>query len=261
MRVTMNYVQKGGPRPYYYANAHEKDFVPIDPQGVEMLDGRPLTSSVDIEGFQLLRHPSKVTDFSDHEAIAEHYNDEVLALVRKVSGADEVALTGRTIHRFSEKSGLAGSQDNSHPARFAHIDISGPEAAGMTKQPLSDGKQPRRVALFNVWRSVAGGTQDVPLAFCDSRSVRREDCVEADAHFDGEGPKWTMEAWAIAHSPDHRWYYFPDMSAEEAVIFKTYDSDAGKARFVAHGAFDNPLAPADCAPRHSLETRVRAMWR
>jgi len=257
----MNYVKNTGKRPCYYSTSHEKDWVPLDPHEVDMHDARSLDLSLDREGFRLTNHPSKVIDFMDDKQIDAIYNREVVDIVMELTGADEVRLTGRTLHRFSERSNLAGASDNSFPARFAHIDVSATEAEKMIKRSLPADRQPRRAAYFNAWRSIAGGTQDVPLAFCDSRTVKRQDCIEADAHFEQEdGSGWVMEAWAIAHNPDHRWYYFPDMTREEIVLFKTFDSDEAQARFVAHGAFENPICSSDAPPRHSLETRILAVW-
>jgi hypothetical protein len=49
----------------------------------------------------------------------------------------------------------------------------------------------------------------------------------------------------------------PEMRADEAVLIKCYDSaEAGTARFTAHSAFEDPIAPADVLPRESIELRT-----
>lgn len=61
----------------------------------------------------------------------------------------------------------------------------------------------------------------------------------------------------ITHRPTHRWFYFPDMQRNEALLLKGYDSlDDGRARFTAHTGLDNPSAPPDAAARESIETRT-----
>ena len=58
------------------------------------------------------------------------------------------------------------------------------------------------------------------------------------------------------HNPGQRWYYFPWMQADEALLFKTFDSETdGRARFTIHTSFEDPDAPADAPPRESIETR------
>ena len=58
-------------------------------------------------------------------------------------------------------------------------------------------------------------------------------------------------------SPAHRWYYYPRLRADEALLIKTYDSlEDGTARFSAHTAFDDPTAAAGAPPRESIEVRA-----
>lgn len=255
------YVARDGARPFYYANAHEKDRVPIDLRAMTVADARPLGTSIDVEGFELLRHASAITDWTDREALARVHCGEVAELIRARTGADAVQVTSPGILRFSEKSGKAGSSDNSHPARFAHIDINDDTAAQFAARG-SEGRPFRRCAAYNLWRALSPAPQDVPLAFCDARSLARDDLIVADAIFDppGGAPEWRFESWVVAHNPAHRWAFFPDLAVDEAVLFKTNDSDAALAHCVPHVAFDDPLAPEDAPPRISIEMRATAYW-
>ena len=66
-----------------------------------------------------------------------------------------------------------------------------------------------------------------------------------------------VEIYQFHHNPAHRWFYFPDMTRNEALLLKGYDSATdGTARFTAHTAFINPEAPADAPPRESIEVRT-----
>ena len=258
-RIT--YVSRDGARPFYYANAHEKDRVPIDLRPMAVADARSLNASVDVEGFELLRHASAITDWTDREALARVHCAEVAELICERTGADEVKVTSPGILRFSERSGKAGSSDNSHPARFAHIDINDDTAAQFAARG-SEGRPFRRCAAYNLWRALSPAPQDVPLALCDARSLSAEDLIVADAIFDppGGAPEWRFESWVVAHNPAHRWAFFPDLGPDEAVLFKTNDSDPAKAHCVPHVAFDDPLAPYDAPPRISIEMRATAYW-
>ena len=97
----------------------------------------------------------------------------------------------------------------------------------------------------------------MPLAICDAQSIDEKDFVLTDlVYTDRVG-----EVMHLSHNPGHRWFYFPDMDRSEALIFKTYDSQTdGRARFSAHTAFANPNAPADAAPRQSIESRTLAFF-
>jgi hypothetical protein len=66
----------------------------------------------------------------------------------------------------------------------------------------------------------------------------------ADAIFDEpDGREWGFEGLVVAHNPEHRWYYYPDMHVGEAILFKTKDSDEAAARHIPHVAFNDPSAP------------------
>jgi hypothetical protein len=255
----INYVRKEAARPYYYANAHQNDRVPLAPQPMPLANGRKAATGLDQEGFMLVPHHSTVTDFTDHAAVAAIHPAEIVALLQEQTGADLVQVTSPGILRFSEASGRAGTRDNSHPARFVHIDATAQTSAGFAAKAAPAGIAVRRYAHYNVWRSFSGAPQDVPLAVCDARSVAPADLIVADAIFDPPGgPEWRFDSWVLAANPAHRWVWFPDMTRDEALIFKSSDSILGNP--APHVAFDNPLAPAGCTPRASIEMRAVAFW-
>lgn len=246
-------------RQRYYANDHARDTVVIDAQPMLISDSREMTTRLDDEGFALVDHMSCIVDFTDRAAVAAKHGQEIVALIKTETGADAVMVTAPGILRFSERSGKAGSLDNSMPARFAHIDVSAATAVELTAKGAPEGKAIRRSAQYNIWRAFSGAPQDVPLALCDARLIAAADLLPADAIFDAPGqPEWGFESWLVAHNPHHRWHWFPNMTRDEVIIFKTSDSALGNA--VPHVAFDNPDAPPDCAPRASIEMRATAYW-
>jgi hypothetical protein len=255
------YVAKDGSRPFYYANAHEKDRVPLDPRPMPVHDARAINAHIDREGFQLVRHRSAITDWTDRAALEAIHKGEVAALIKALTGADEVQVNAPGILRYSEKSGKAGSSDNSHPARFAHVDINDVTAAQFAERG-ADGRALKRCAAYNLWRALSPAPQDVPLALCDARTVAPGDLILADAIFDppNGAPEWSFESWVVAHNPAHNWHFYSDLSADEAVLFKTNDSDPARAHCMPHVAFDDPLAPADAPPRVSIEMRATCYW-
>jgi len=50
------------------------------------------------------------------------------------------------------------------------------------------------------------------------------------------------------------------MQRDEALVFKTHDSEPGRAHCVPHVAFDNSACPAHAPPRASIEMRALAFW-
>ncbi len=260
MEAMIAYSGRKFAHPVYYANAHERDQVDIAPAPMPMHDARVAATTIDCEGFQLLQHTSAVTDFADREQVSRVHMREIEELVQAATGADFVHVGAPGLLRFSEKSGKAGTLNNSMPARFAHIDISDKTAADFGARGAG-GRAFTRCAAYNVWRAISAPPQDVPLAFCDARSIAHDDLIEAEAVFDEAGkPEWSFEGLVVAHNPAHRWFWFPDLTINEAVLFKTNDSDPARAHHVPHVAFDMPDCPADAVPRVSIEMRATAYW-
>jgi len=70
-------------------------------------------------------------------------------------------------------------------------------------------------------------------------------------------PHRTGETYAVTYNPAHRWFYLREMTREEALLLKCYDSKTdGRARFAPHTAFNDPTAPVDALPRESIELRA-----
>ena len=62
-----------------------------------------------------------------------------------------------------------------------------------------------------------------------------------------------------APAPRHRWWFFPDLTADEALLFKLHDSDHSVAWRAPHTAFEAPYA-AQANPRESVELRTIAFF-
>jgi len=249
-------------RPKFHANDTRRDVLNVVPRAVPIEDARQRAKppSLDIEGFCLRPHVSRVRDFRDPGEIERVHVEEIRQLLLEASGADHLQVNPRAVLRFAERSAESGAHHNSRPARFVHVDVSDATARQFYERARPD--QPvRRAAQYNVWRVLTPPPQDVPLAVCDARSVRREELIAADAVFDKDDAiTFSFEAWLLRHAPRQRWAYFSDMNRGEVLIFKTHDTHPGVAHCVPHGAFDAPARPADVDPRASIEMRGIAYW-
>jgi hypothetical protein len=251
-------------RPRFHANDTTRDVLNVVPRAVPIEDARQraIAPTLDVEGFCLRPHRSRVRDFRDPAVIERVHAAEIQQLLLEVSGADHVQVTGSGVLRFGERSRESGAHNNSRPARFVHVDVSDATAATFYERSRPDnGRRVTRSAQYNVWRALTPPPQDVPLAVCDARSLSPGDFIAADAMFDRDGKiVFNFEAWLLRQNPDQRWAYFSNMSPDEALIFKTHDTDLAAAHCVPHGAFDDPGCPIDVAPRISLEMRGISYW-
>jgi hypothetical protein len=265
VEASVNYIGEMAQRPRYYANDHSRDVLRLDPRKIVIEDARKRLEAPSLarEGFELVAHASAVGNFKDAGDVARVHPKEIERLLLEVSGADYVVISSPGVLRFGEGSQEAGRYSNSMPARFVHVDISDATAEQFAHRsmPANTGRALRRFAHYNVWRTFSAPPQDIPLTVCDARSVAPTDLIYADAIFDEKDkPEWSFEGWVIRHNPGHRWSYFSDMTRDEAIIFKTNDSDPAQPHCVPHSAFDDPSCPRGVLTRASIEMRGIAYW-
>jgi hypothetical protein len=223
---------------------------------VPIADGRLLAehSSLDREGFELSRHATAVSDFLDDDEVRSIYYPEVERLVRDATGASRVVIFDHTVRIDDVQKSLAN--DTRTPVRTVHNDYtlkSGPQRITDLLDPEEARRwRAHRYALVNVWRSIAGPVETTPLAIADARSIRPESFVATDLVYSDR----VGEIYNVAYDPNLRWHYFSSMTRDEALLLKVFDSADDRAKWTAHGAFVNPQAPTDAAPRESIEVRT-----
>ncbi len=226
---------------------------------VEVTDVRDRVGdfSLDREGFELLHAGTAVQDFYDEQEVENVYNPEVEKLVKQATGADRVLIFDHTI-RISDDD-LRRERKVREAVDLAHNDYtitSGPQRVrDLYDEDEAERLLKGRFAIVNLWRSIAGAVECYPLGLCDARSVHDGDWVPCDLDYgDRMG-----EIYNVAYNPDQRWCYVPDMTSDEVLIFKNYDSaEDGRTRFIPHTAFRDPTSAANAKPRESIETRVLA---
>jgi hypothetical protein len=239
---------------------------------VPIRDGRPVQDDFRLEthGFELVRHESAVRDFTDKAEVDAVYVPEVLDFVKGRLGADEVVSRGWVLRRS-----VAPGENASQPAAgLVHIDYA-PEgaaevAAAVYAEHVPDGPGYSRAVATSTWRVFSPPPQDWPLALCDFRSVAPEDGLPNTLYFvdripdDPFGPvdglRRVTSGSEFHFNPDHRWWYFRDMTRDEVLFFVFHDSDHSRAWRVPHSAFADPTAQA-AVPRHSIEFRTFAFFR
>jgi hypothetical protein len=229
-------------------------------QNVAIHNGRELLSklSLDTNGFVLTEHETAVKDFYDPEEVKAVYYPEVERLVKRITGAERVLIFDHIVRNpVLAKRGEKGVRE---PAKVVHNDYTLKSAPRRVRDHLpeeADRLLSNRFAEINVWRAIRGPIESWPLALCDARSLRQDDVVPCDLVYrDRVG-----ETYGFTYNPQHRWYFFPRMERNEAILLKCYDSkDDGRARFTAHTSFEDPSSPSNAAPRESIEVRALVFW-
>ncbi|MFK4448177.1 hypothetical protein ABH944_003338 [Caballeronia udeis] len=267
VEAELNYLRAGEGRPVSYTFEPPAG-VPwtsgaLEPRRVTVRDARPLAAagelSLDKSGFERVAHRSALTDFSDDAAIRSIYYSESEQVLLKATGAEKVVVFDHTL-----RDSLNGSRATSslrEPVRRVHNDqtfVSGPRRV-RDHLPADEAAQrlKQRFAIINLWRPL-DVVEQLPLALCDARSIAASDLVPSDLVYKDK----VGETFSFTHNAAHRWYYFPKLRPDEALLLKIYDSrNDGTARLTAHTAFEDPTTPEDAAPRRSIELRALVFWK
>lgn len=227
---------------------------------VRIRNGRPLADRFEFEreGFRFVPHRSQVGDFDDDGEVRRVYYPECEALIKQVSGAKRVVVFDHTLRTAS------GAERETRKIRDivsrVHNDYtewSGPQRVRELMGEEAAALLERRFAIVQAWRPLVEPLESNPLAMADARSVAPEDLLLAERRY----PHRVGQTYRVKYSPRHRWYYFPRMRRDEAIVFKVFDSATdGRARFTPHTAFDDPGTRAGAPPRQSIEARALAFF-
>ncbi|MDB5407614.1 MAG: hypothetical protein JWL84_2526 [Rhodospirillales bacterium] len=262
--ATLNYLLDEGVTPFTYTGGPGSTEVRSggtpDPHEVVIADGRPEAARFSLErnGFRFLRHDTAVADFYDPDQVRRVYYPEIEALVKRESGAQRVVVFDHTLRTADDAAREALKlREVVQRVHNDYTEWSGPQRVRDVLPEEADALLKRRFAIIQVWRPIRLPVESFPLAICDAVSLAPKDLVVSERRY----PNRIGQTYAITYNPAHRWYAFPRMQRDEALIFKVYDSLAdGRARWTAHTAFDDPTAPPDAKPRESIEIRTLAFF-
>lgn len=251
---------------------------------VENIRGKEDTFGTDVSGFGVYHYPAQEKSFTDEEAVRTGYYPEVEQLVRdKLPGVKKVVIFDHTIRRNQKASPR-------QPVQQVHVDQTPGAAATRVRRHLPADEAEEllkgRYQIINVWRPIGHPASDFPLAVVDWRSTRPEDFVKVDllyplrqsgddgddrgkeAYVEGreknsyDGYEIKGETYGVAPSEDHKFFYMKDMTPDEAMFIKCFDSRSqnvggvkGLAGMTPHTAFVDPNSPADAPGRQSIEVR------
>ena len=243
--------------------------IQVDSRMMRIEDAAALETppSLETHGFQTIR--IACPDLADlpRDEIEQHWVPAVRDALQELTGADAVASWAFSM-RFSERKADAPHSEVSNPARRVHADFSPAEFGHgirhhLTREAIeriAAGRRLRRWFGLNAWQAWSPPPYDTPLAVCDIRTMSLGDLVIGTGSAPSN-PDFKLDLSLFSHNPAHRWYYYPALAADEVLVFHGIDSaELGHWRIVPHTAVDNPLCPADAAPRCSVEMRAMALF-
>ena len=262
-------------------------------RSVDDIRGSESNYNVDNSGFAVYNYPAKEKAFTDDTKVREEYYGEVESLLReKLPRVKKVVLFDHTIRRREKASPR-------QPVQQVHVDQTPKAAEVRVRRHLPEAEAEEllkgRYQIINIWRPIANPASDFPLAVVDYRSTKPEDLVKVDLLYpkrdttngapndnDDRGkevfPDPTSatsttgyevkgETFAVQPNESHKFAYFKDMTPDEVMFLKCFDSfsevNGGKkgiAAYAPHTAFVDPRTPADAPGRQSIEVRALVFY-
>lgn len=246
---------------------------------------------VDLSGFDVFKAPAKETEFTDDAAVRDGYYAEVDALLKeRIPAIKKVVIFDHTIRRREKSSPR-------QPVQQVHVDQT-PGAAEARVRRHTDPSETEellkgRYQIINVWRPIGHPASDFPLAVIDWRTTKPEDMIKVDLLYPNrndnddddddrgkevlpdeatlastEGYSVKGETYSVAPNDSHKFYYAKDMTPEEVMLIKCFDSKSevheggqhGIAGYTPHTAFVDPATPADAPGRQSIEVRCLVFY-
>ena len=260
---------------------------------VENIRGQESNFSVDTSGFAVHHEPAHEKAFTDEKQVREGYYAEVEALLRKkLPGIKKVVIFDHTIRRRDKASPR-------QPVQQVHVDQTPGAAAVRVRRhlPAEEAEEllKGRYQIINVWRPIQNVASDFPLAVVDWRSTSPSDLVKVDLLYpkrdttngvddsDDRGkeqlPDPTSasstngyevkgETFGVVPNDNHKFFYYKDMTPEEVMFIKCFDSRSqvhsggkqGLADYTPHTAFVDPQTPANAPGRQSIEVRCLVFY-
>jgi hypothetical protein len=245
--------------------------------------------------------PNGGVDFFDHTMVLQRYYPDCAEIVRQATGARIVKAFDHNIRSAAGKSSqrrIEGGQNVQGPAHVVHGDYTLTSAPERLRQlaevpklndtvreilPVGDSLLAKdhvdnalcdgRFSIINLWRNIAATPVQVnPLALCSAASVKPEDLVVFEIHYaDRIG-----ENYFAKHAASHEWFYYPEMTTDEVLLIKQWDSagslamSAGRqaddsaaetpSTFSFHSAFKDAATPPDAPDRWSMEVRCAVIY-
>ncbi|KAI1377308.1 hypothetical protein F4677DRAFT_52067 [Hypoxylon crocopeplum] len=282
-----------GTKPWVKVDADVTSFkVAEHKRSVNNLRGRESEFSTDNSGFAVFNETSKEKSFTDDAAVRGGYYKEVEDLLRKrIPGIKKVVIFDHTIRRRTPEAARA-------PVQQVHVDQTPAAAENRVRRHVPDAVEAedlmsRRFQIINVWRPIENPASDFPLAVVDWRTTRPADFVPVDLLYptradsvadnddrgkevrpsedtwdSTEGYEARGETMSVAPSVAHRFYYQKDMTPDEVLLLKCYDSwgegqpqgKEGIAVRTPHTAFVDPQTPESTPRRQSIEVRCLVFY-
>lgn len=250
------------------------------PVRVQIKNGRVTpTASWQEAGFELVEHSSKVSNWDDDAEIARVHYPELVDFALRETGADVATIASHIKRNPTE----ALRHSDLAPITFVHSDfapsygdvvrtrhqelaampdlVTGLKHSGAAVPELDKAS---RILILQFWRNLGPSKMDLPIAFCDPRSISTASLRFLPVQdYAGSGTFFEAVGIESQQTDQHDWRYFPNMTRDEMVVFRTFDTarqDQALPDWTPHSAFRDPEVALGEPSRSSIECRVHCFF-
>ena len=246
-------------RPGYKGGGVDYEHMPVTIHDARTTEGLGMNTS----GFELFEHKTNTKDFYDFKEVKEVYYKEIQDFMLSVTNADFIIMIPKHVVR-NEATGQEAAVKIKKAHRLVHNDYTTKFWDEKLKPKFEEYNTfPERAQAFNIWRRFDPDGMNVPFAVCDKRSITTEELIPTDLmqyHQNQEEDEKEVEIYQSSYNEDHKWYYYPKMTKDEILVFKTYDSEEVPFVPTLHSGFDDLSTAEGYSPRESIEVRVIAYY-
>ena len=222
--------------------------------------------TLDSHGFQLV-HASHDLNLMDNDLVIDKYYVHCRDVIKHVTGCHEVVGGGHEYRNgYGGKTGERGIKPTPNGSGSAYAGGIHADMCAVVEDAFSKiVPDERHFESINIWRSVKKDelVQTMPLCVCDMRSVDPGDIVFGDGTATGNIRQYfKVVDQRVVFSRKQMWCYFPNMTEDEVLLFKQYDTrqEALNLRTVFHTATEDPNTPPDAPMRYTIEVRMQAVY-
>ncbi|KAF2645731.1 hypothetical protein P280DRAFT_465509 [Massarina eburnea CBS 473.64] len=253
--------------------------------------GQESSFTTDNAGFAVFNHPAKEKLFTDDAVVRQGYYKEVESMLReKLPAIKKVVIFDHTIRRRRKDAPR-------QPVQQVHVDQTPGAAEVRVRRHVPENEVEAllkgRYQIINVWRPIENPASDMPLAVIDWRSTSPSDFIPVDlmypkraedidpnddrgkevlpdphSYTNTTGYEVKGETLGVAPNEAHKFYYMKDMTPDETMLLKCFDSRGegmsggkeGLALRTPHTAFVDPQTSEDAPGRQSIEVRCLVFY-
>jgi len=232
-------------------------FLYMDKHTIDFLNARKADIDYHVNGFTLVESPMEESNWSVQKN-RERFYSEMEPIIKKLHPDIE------TMFWFDEAFLQRELKGKSEPAFYAcHLDYH-------PDQSLSNAWAGWNVSAFDMilglWKpdNMETPVVDYPLAFINGSTFeashavpffgQSDSFIQAIPFFGAEVRRFVSSA--LKFSPQHKYYYYPEQTTNEVLIFRQYTNENMGTFANPHTSFKVPDAPKNAPSRRSVEMRV-----